>query len=102
VESLEDSLAGSARTHAVTEIWICTVGDERLVIRCAQNELTWHEARSYAAKKLCVEPDAVKLNRSTERAAVEVRWVGDDYAHGGTPGGRRLQEREPGGKWVDV
>ena len=80
----------------VTEIWICTVGDERLVVRCEQNALTWHEARAYAAKKLRVEPDAVKLNRSTERA------VGDDDAHGGTPGGRRLQEREPGGKWEDV
>ena len=86
----------------VMEIWICTVGDERLVVRCEQNALTWHEARAYAAKKLHVEPDAVKLNRSTERAAVEVRWVGDDYAHGGTPGGRRLQEREPGGKWEDA
>jgi len=86
----------------MTELWICTVGDEQLVIRCEQNTLTWHEARAYAAKKLGVEPDAVKINRNTERAAVEVRWAGDDYAHGGTPGGRRLQERKPGGKLVDV
>ena len=94
----------------MNDIWLCTFGDKKLLIRCERSELSWHDARSFAAKKLGVEPYCVEALRSEidavpavlEWEVVEVRWTGDDYAHGGTPGRRRMQEREPGGEWVDV
>jgi hypothetical protein len=89
------------------EMWVCAAGDERLVVRCVGVLTAW-EVRQFAAKKLGADPSLLDC-RSTLGGApfgdpvVEVRWAGDDYAHGGTPGGRRMQERPLGAAdWTDA
>ena len=89
--------------HAV---WVCTAGDQRLVVRCT-SVLTWHAVRGFAAKKLAADPalvDARPANLEGEaEPTVEVRYVGNDYASGGGTDRRRLQERAVGAtKWVDA
>jgi hypothetical protein len=92
------------------DIWVGTAGGRKLLIRCEVNDLTWYEVRSIFSKKLGVEPfsDQLTIERNPAIAPparadmLEVRWTGDDYAKGGTPGRRRMQERAPGGEWVDV
>jgi hypothetical protein len=93
------------------DAWVCTVaGTGKLVVRCEQDALTWHEVRYFATKRLRVDlfSGALSIARnapgepSANSTVVELRWVGDDYAHGGTPGGRKMQAREPGGEWVDA
>jgi len=81
----------------MNEAWICVAGDKKLVVQCA-DVMTAYEVRQFAAKRLGTDPSAVVVRMSD---LVEVRWVGDDYAHGGTLGGRRLQERAPGAEWGD-
>lgn len=90
--------------------WVATTGGRKLLIRCEVNDLTWYEVRTIVSKKLGVEPFSqdltIERNPATAVPArvevLEVRWTGDDYAKGGTPGKRRMQERAPGGEWVDV
>ena len=97
----------------MNDVWVCVAGDRKIAIHCEQNALTWHEVRSYAASRLGVDPFSSDF--STHRnpvdglpsgvEIVEVRWVGDDYAHGGAPGRRRMQCRSPGDpvdQWMDV
>ena len=87
----------------MNDLWICTAGST-LVIRCV-GVFTYHEVRQFASRKMGVDPAALDIKLCTEDkpANVEVRWVGDDYAHGGTNHGRRLQERKPGTeKWTDA
>lgn len=93
----------------MNDVWYATAGDKKLIIRCEKNDLTWYEIRTIASKKLGVEPFSEDLTilRNPENVPagvnlLEVRWTGDDYAHGGTPGRRRLQERSPGGEWVET
>lgn len=103
-EVLEAPSSPDVFTHADQPVvlWICDSGEGRLIVRCAQTELSWHEARGFASKRLGVEPAALQLNKVFESNVVEVRWAGDDYAHGGTPNRRRLQEKTTEGEWVDV
>ena len=93
------------------DVWVCTTtGGRKLVICCELNDLTWYEIRTIASKRLGIEPFSTDLTIERNPAvdpparaeALEVRWTGDDYAKGGTPGRRRMQERKPGGEWVDV
>jgi|SRR5271166_325486 len=92
------------------DIWVSSAGGRKLVIRCELNALTWYEVRAFASKRLGVEPFSADLSieRNPARepppsaSIIELRWSGDDYAHGGTPGRRRMQERAPGGEWVDA
>jgi len=92
------------------DIWVSSAGGRKLVIRCEINALTWYEVRTIVSKKLGVEPFSndlsIERNPAVDPPAradvVEVRWTGDDYSHGGTPGKRRMQERTPGGEWSDV
>lgn len=88
------------------EVWICSSGSARLVVRCA-SVLTWQEVRQFAAKKFGTDPagvDARPANLEGEaEPTVEVRYVGNDYASGGGTDRRRLQERAVGaGGWVDA
>jgi hypothetical protein len=93
------------------DYWLCTLDYQRqLTVKCASNDLTAHEVRAFAARKLGgAEPQSItvellSLPISVEllrRWAVEVRWAGDDYAHGASTGRRRLQERI-GKKWSDL
>ena len=89
----------------MNEVWTCSVGDRRFTVQCC-GVVTAYEVRQYAAKKLGVDPSSLDVTPSNIEGAayptVEVRWVGDDYAHGGTLGGRRMQERPVGGEWSDT
>ncbi len=92
------------------DVWVSSAGGRKFVIRCEVNDLTWYEVRAISSKRLGVEPFSSELsierNPAREPPAsadtVEVRWTGDDYAHGGTPGRRRMQERKLGGEWADT
>ncbi len=92
------------------DIWVASAGGKKLVICCEVNDLTWYEVRTIVSRHLGVEPfsNDLTIERNPAREppagaeALEVRWTGDDYAKGGTPGRRRMQERKPGGEWVDV
>lgn len=90
----------------MNEVWTCSAGDRTLVVQC-RGVLTAYEVRQYAARKLGVDPSGLDVRpanvEGAARPTVEVRWEGSDYAHGGTPGGRRLQERAVGSEvWVDT
>jgi len=92
----------------MNEVWVCSAGDKRLAVRCA-SVLTAYEVRQFAAKKLGVDPTAVDLKASVDDgvprgvSVVEVQWAGNDFSHGGTPLGRRLQERASGAaEWADA
>jgi hypothetical protein len=99
-----------AEVAITNDNWVATAGGRKLLIRCEVNDLTWYEVRTIVSKKLGVEPFSqdltIERNPAREPSpgaeVVEVRWTGDDYAKGGTPGRRRMQERAPGGEWVDV
>ena len=92
----------------MNDVWICTAGDRKLAVRCA-SVLTAYEVRQFAAKKLCADSTTVVVKPSVDDGvphgvdAVEVQWVGNDFSHGGTMQGRRLQERALGAEeWVDT
>ena len=91
----------------MNEVWICAAGDKKLTVRCLSILTAW-EVRQFAAKKLGVDPPSLESKLSTDGApsgstVIEVRWTGDDYAHGGTTKGRRLQERALGAQeWTDA
>ena len=61
----------------------------------------WFDARAYALAKI---GEGVQVRSVSPVVAggtkpdVELRWVGTDFSHGGTPQGRRLQERALGDK----
>jgi len=86
-------------------LWVCTSGpvedNRKLIIRCEMSALTWAEVRNLAAQRLGVEPGAVDIRSFSDGQVIDLRWVGDDYAHGGTPERRRLQEFTDG-EWVDA
>jgi len=116
----------------MNDLWICTAGDQKLAIRCDHAMLTAYEARQFGAKKLGVDPPRLDVKllqeedaspepapeqvpdwrsldpRGSRRsllesvAVIEVRWTGSDYSHGGSTGGRRMQEREAGKEWTNV
>lgn len=90
--------------------WRCTTRDHRsnLVIRCAQHDLTAHEVRQLAARKLGVDPQSTSVARVSDPLTVgiekltqviEVRWTGSDYSPG--QGARRLQKKI-GKQWQDL
>ena len=93
----------------MSETWVCTSSDHhrRVAVRCV-GVLTAFEVRQFAAKKLGVEPGSVDAKLTADGVpfgtpVIEVRWTGDDYAHGGTTRCRRLQERPLGtAEWVDA
>lgn len=90
----------------MNDVWVCISGKEKIVVRC-ESVLTAYEVRQFAAKKLGTDPASVALRLSniegSAEPTVEVRWTGDDYAHGGTANGRRMQERASDtGQWVDA
>ena len=90
----------------MNEVWVCVAGDRSVVVRC-EGVVTAYELRQYAARKLGVDPAALSLRPANAEGAAEpavaVRWVGGDYAHGGSLGGRRMQERAAGApEWVDA
>ena len=106
--NLGDADAASAYTEGgMSEWWVCSAGDKRLAVRCASVLTAW-EVRQFAAKRLGVDPPALDSRLSDDGVpsgvpAVELQWVGNDFSHGGTPGGRRLQERVLGtSEWADV
>ena len=62
----------------------------------------WFDARAYALAKIG-EGVQVRSVSTSHKPDVELRWVGSDFSHGGTPQGRRLQERALGAKkWTDA
>ena len=90
----------------MNETWVCEAGDKKLTVRCVGVLTAW-EVRQFAAKKLGVDPPALDSALSLvcpfDVPVVELRWTGDDYAHGGTPLERRLQERALGAEeWADA
>ena len=91
----------------MNELWVCNAGDKKLAVRCVGVLTAW-EVRQFAAKKLGVDPSALDSKLSLDGTpfgvpVVEVQWTGDDYAHGGTAQGRRLQERAIGAReWTDA
>jgi hypothetical protein len=76
--------------------WLCTARNgSRVLVRCAPHDLTAHEVRALAARKLGgADPPSLVVERTTEDPpgvpVVRVRWTGSDYAPGQGP--RRLQE----------
>jgi hypothetical protein len=88
------------------DCWVCTTRNQKqqLVVQCAQHDLTAHEVRAFAARKLGgAEPQSLQVlpadHAPPEIPVARVRWVGNDYAPG--HGVRRLQEKI-GKKWRDV
>ena len=90
----------------INETWVCIAGDKKLVVRCVGVLTAW-EVRQLVAKKFGADPSTLDCTRSKEGVpsgfpVIEVQWTGSDYSHGGTPQGRRLQERALGAEeWTD-
>ena len=80
--------------------WRCAGNGRTLVVRC-EGRLTAFEVRAFAAQRLQCEPSALEMVQTDLEPDVTLRWAGDDYAHGGTPNRRRLQELVDG-KWMDT
>ena len=90
--------------------WECAAGGKRMFVRCV-TIVTAYEVRQFAAKQL-VDPGAdpstilvriVTSDVPLDAPAVELRWVGDDYGHGGSTGGRRMQHRSSSSEaWADA
>ena len=114
----------------INDVWLCDAIGKKIAVRCL-SILTAYEVRQYAAKKLGADPAGLDCQRISEAViappesapekvpdwrdlsrpapslaavpVIEVQWVGSDYSHGGTPDGRRLQERALGAEeWVDA
>ena len=53
---------------------------------------TWMLAKEFMA---CIHPGSVTAKASDldPAATIELRWIGDDYAHGGTTNGKRTEVR---------
>jgi len=91
----------------VRETWYCMAPGAQLTVRCV-GVVTAYEIRQFAAKRLGVDPSAVAARLLTADAplpepVVDLQWAGDDYAHGGSKGGRRMQVRDAGqDAWSDA
>ena len=90
----------------MSDVWICTLGDKTLAVRCL-TVVTAYEVRQFAAKKFGADPASIDVKPSTDGVpsgddAIEVQWTGNDFSHGGATGCRRLQERALGAaEWAD-
>lgn len=92
----------------MNDSWICAAGGKRIGVRCL-TVVTAHEVRQFAARKLGADPASIDVKRAPEdgipagATVFEVQWVGNDFSHGGTTHGRRMQERAMGGEeWVNA
>lgn len=84
--------------------WLCTnrinTGKTPLVVRCARA----YEALEYACVRLEGAPSDCKavIASADARPDVEIRWVGSDFNHGGSPEGNRREVRvRVGDSWSD-
>lgn len=68
--------------------WFFSHGHQKLYIFAER----WHEACQYA--KAIFQTDAPEWRVSEQEPDVMLRFVGDDYDHGGSKNCRRMQVRE--------
>lgn len=88
---------------APTDVWICSAKDKEAVVIACFGTVTGFELRSYAARRLGVDPFAIMVKATSLRWTTELQWTGSDYSAGGSPNRLRLQQREAGEQdWKDV
>lgn len=85
-------------------IWLAVVSKTKSVVIEGDH---WHTVVHYLGKRFNVDPKSIETELVSENSLpeIEIRAVGEDFNHGGKPGGKRFEVREresgdkPWGEW---